>query len=74
MKCGLTAVADRIKFKVVRVVTKTQVCECAVDVDDPFDTENISNKLKAKDFVEFVVLDEEIMEDDNWSFQPILNS
>lgn len=62
--------ADRLFFQAIRVVKKTQSIECAVDVNDPFDQEEISNKLKNKEFVKFVVLDEEIMEDDNWSFQP----
>lgn len=62
--------ADRLRFYAIRLVKKTQSIELAIDVNDPTDAEEIANKLTSKDFVEFVVLDEEIMEDDNWSFQP----
>lgn len=62
--------ADRLRFYAIRLVKKTQSIELAIDVNDPTDPEEIANKLTNKDFVEFVVLDEEIMEDDNWSFQP----
>ena len=65
--------ADRLTFKVVRVRKVTQVAECDIDVNDPTDKEEIANKLKNKDFTKFLVLDEEIMEDDNWSFQPLNN-
>lgn len=68
---GCKVVADRLTFKVVRVRTVTQLAECDIDVNDPTDTEEIANKLKNKDFVKFLVLDEENMEDDNWSFQPM---
>ena len=71
--CGCKVVADRLTFKVVRVRKVTQLAECAIDVNDPADKEEIANKLKNKDFVKFLVLDEEIMEDNNWSFQPINN-
>lgn len=70
---GCKALADRLAFKVVRVRTVTQLAECSIDVNDPTDKEEIANKLIAKDFVKFLVLDEEIMEDNNWSFQPINN-
>lgn len=62
--------ADRLRFYAIRLVKKTQSIELAIDVNDPTDAAEIANKLTSKDFVEFVVLDEEIMEDDNWSFQP----
>ena len=62
--------ADRLRFYAIRLVKKTQSIELAIDVNDPTDPEEIANKLTNKDFVEFVVLDEENMEDDNWSFQP----
>lgn len=62
--------ADRLRFYAIRLVKKTQSIELAIDVNDPTDAEEIASKLTSKDFVEFVVLDEEIMEDDNWSFQP----
>ena len=65
--------ADRLTFKVVRVRKVTQFAECDIDVNDPTDKEEIANKLKNKDFTKFLVLDEEIMEDDNWSFQPLNN-
>ncbi len=70
---GCKVVADRLTFKVVRVRKVTQFAECDIDVNDPTNVEEITNKLKEKDFVKFLVLDEEIMEDDNWSFQPINN-
>ena len=62
--------ADRLRFYAVRLVKKTESIEVAIDVNDPSDNEEIANKLINKDFVERLVLDEEILEDDNWSFQP----
>ena len=62
--------ADRLRFYAVRLVKKTESIEVAIDVNDPSDNEEIASKLINKDFVERLVLDEEILEDDNWSFQP----
>lgn len=64
--------ADRLSFHLIRVVKQIQKGVVTIDVNDPFNTSEIAEKLLSKDFSSFVVTEIENIEDDNWSYQPNL--
>ncbi len=61
--------ADRLKFKYIRVKKVLEIGDCTVDVLDPSNSDEIAFKLEARDFASFLPRAIEIQED-SWSFQP----
>jgi len=65
--------ADRLEFSFVRLAKIASTGVITVDVDDPFDQEEISKKLKEKNFASFVFTAHE-PEEENWQFYPIVEA
>ena len=63
--------ADRLKFAFIRQGKLLQVGIASVDVLDPYDAEEIGDKLRNLDFASFVVTQEDI-EEPSYSFQPYI--
>lgn len=63
--------ADRLEFAFIRTGKIAQVGTVSVDVNDPSDAKEISEKLKTENFAEFLVTDYEI-EDHKWTFKPLM--